>query len=67
MKNANELRDLIRIYLEHQIGPADCAALGLSFDSIKRRDLNKLIEVDRLIVSMKLIEEIRNASTRSAI
>jgi urease accessory protein len=65
MKNANELRDLIRVYLEHQIGPADCAALGSSFDSIKRRDLNKLIEVDRMIVSMKLIEEIRNASTRS--
>ena len=26
IKHANELRDLIKVYVEHQIGPTDCTA-----------------------------------------
>jgi urease accessory protein len=63
--DADQLRDLIKVYLEHQIGPADCSALGNSYEHIQRKDLQKLVEVDNIIFSMKLIEEIRNASTRS--
>ena len=62
---ADQLRDLIKVYLEHQIGPADCSALGNSYEHIQRKDLQKLVEVDNIILSMKLIEEVRNASTRS--
>jgi urease accessory protein len=62
---ADRLRDLIKVYLEHQLGPADCSALGNSYQHIQRKDLQKLVEVDNIIFSMKLIEEVRNASTRS--
>jgi len=63
--DADRLRDLIKVYLEHQLGPADCSALGNSYQHIQRKDLQKLVEVDNIIFSMKLIEETRNASTRS--
>lgn len=63
--DADRLRDLIRVYLEYQVGPADCCALGNSYEYIQRKDLQKLIEVDNIIFSMKLSEEVRNASTRS--
>lgn len=65
IKSPDELKILIRVYLEDQIGPADCTALGVSYDCIERHDIDKLIEVDRTIFSMKLIEEVRNASVRS--
>src|SRR5437016_5611259 len=54
---ADQLRDLIKVYLEHQIGPADCSALGNSYEHIQRKDLERLVEVDNMIFSMKLIEE----------
>lgn len=63
--DADRLRDLIRVYLEYQVGPADCCALGNSYEYIRRKDLQKLIEVDNILFSMKLSEEVRNASTRS--
>jgi urease accessory protein len=63
--NADDLYDLIRVYLEHQIGPADCSALGNSYEYVEKKDLEKLVDVDNLIFSMKLIEEVRNASVRS--
>ena len=63
--NADDLHDLIKIYLEHQIGPADCTALGNAYEQVQREDLKNLVEIDNLIFSMKLIEEVRNASVRS--
>jgi urease accessory protein len=55
-KTPDELRTLITVYLEHQIGPADCTALGVSYGCIETADINELIKVDRTIYSMKLIE-----------
>ncbi|MGH9876053.1 MAG: urease accessory protein UreF [Nitrososphaerales archaeon] len=63
--NAAELRDLIKIFLEYQIGPADCTALGNAYEYACASDLEKLVEVDRTIFAMKLIQEIRSASVRS--
>jgi urease accessory protein len=60
-----DLHDLIRIYLEHQIGPADCVALGNSYRALGRGHFEKIIEIDHMTYSIKLIEEIRNASVRS--
>ena len=65
IKTANELRDLIKVYIEHQIGPADCNALGNAYECADKLDLSKLIKVDQIIYSMKLVSEIRDASTRS--
>ena len=62
---AEELRELVKTYLEYQIGPADCAALGNAYEHATRSNLLKLLEVDRVIFSMKLVQEIRDASIRS--
>src|SRR5919202_4015045 len=60
-----ELRELVKTYLEYQIGPADCTALGNAYEHAARSNLLKLLEVDRAIFSMKLVQEIRDASIRS--
>jgi len=65
IKTPDELKYLIAVYLENQIGPADCTALGVSYGCIERADIDELINVDQTIYSMKLIEEVRNASVRS--
>jgi urease accessory protein len=62
---AEELRELVKTYLEYQIGPADCNALGNAYEHAARSNLLKLLEVDRAIFSMKLVQEIRDASIRS--
>src|ERR671933_2784610 len=65
VKHPSELRDIIKVYLEHQIGPMDCAALGNSYEYIKNNDLKGIIAVDQITFSMKLIQEIRETSTRA--
>jgi urease accessory protein len=65
VKDANGLRDLIKVYIEYQIGPADCTALGNSYGYAQGSDLQKLLEVDEILFSMKLVREIREATTRS--
>ncbi|MDQ3883885.1 MAG: urease accessory protein [Thermoproteota archaeon] len=62
---AEELRNLLKTLLEYQIGPADCTALANAYEHASKVNLPKLIEVDRAIFSMKLIQEIRDASVRS--
>lgn len=65
ISNPDDLLNLIKTFIENQIGPADCAALGVAYEQIIKNNLSKLIEVDNIIFSMKLVEEIRNASSRS--
>jgi urease accessory protein len=65
ISNAEELQQLIKLYLKYQIGPADCVALGNSYDYAKLSDLQKLKEADQKTFSMKLIKEIRDVSVRS--
>lgn len=60
-----ELRDLVTTFVEYQIGPADCTALGNAHEQATKSNLPKLLEVDRTIFSMKLVQEIRDASIRS--
>ena len=62
---AEELRDLIATLLRYQIGPADCTALGNAYEHAAKFNLHELLEVDRAIFSMKLVQEIRDASIRS--
>lgn len=63
--NAAELRDLIKVFLEQQIGPADCTALGNAYEHASASNLSLLLEVDNTIVAMRLVQEIRSASIRS--
>jgi len=65
IKNAAELQQLLKVYLENQIGPADCVALGNSYEYAKASNLQKLKEADQRIFSMKLVKEIRDVSVRS--
>ncbi|MCY1153717.1 MAG: ureF [Nitrososphaera sp.] len=62
---ADELRELITTLLQYQIGPADCTALGNAYEQAAKFNLPELLEVDRAIFSMKLVQEIRDASIRS--
>ena len=48
IKHPNELRNIIKVYLEHQIGPTDCAALGNSYEYVKKNDLKGVIKVDQI-------------------
>lgn len=61
----DQFSGLVRIFIECQMGPADTAALGNAYRCAAGSDLDGLIIVDRVLHSMKLVQEIRNASARS--
>ncbi|HET7391309.1 MAG TPA: urease accessory UreF family protein, partial [Nitrososphaeraceae archaeon] len=57
VKGTDQVRDLIKVYLIQQVGPADCVALGNSYQAILSLDLQKLIEIDQTIFAMRLVQE----------
>ena len=63
----NDIQELIRIYLLQQVGPTDCTALGNVYEFIKSSDMDGILKSDRMLHSMRLIEEVRDASVRSGI
>ena len=65
IKTKQEIIEFITVCLQYQIGPADCAALSNAYDFAKEENISKVIEIDHILFSMKLIKEIREASTRS--
>jgi urease accessory protein len=65
--NINDLQELIRTCLLQQIGPSDCTAVGNVYDFIAKSDMNGILRTDRMLFSMRLIEEVREASVRSGI
>ncbi len=65
IRNSEQLRQLLSVYLENQIGPADCVALGNAYEHARASDLQKLKEADLRLFSMKLVKEIREVSVRS--
>ena len=65
LNKPEELLEMIKVYLNSQIGPADCTALGNSYDCARRQDYSTLIQIDKMIFSMKLNRDIREASARS--
>ena len=67
IKTADELRELIKVFIKQQIGPADCVALCNTYDFIAKNDFEKIIQTDQTLYSMKLVKEIRETSTRSGI
>jgi urease accessory protein len=65
VRNAAELQMVLEVFIANQIGPADCVALGNSYDSTMISDMQKLEEADQRLFSMKLVKEIREVSVRS--
>jgi urease accessory protein len=63
----NDIEELIGVFLRQQVGPSDCTALGNAYESFKKSDLKGLINIDQTLYSMRIIEEVRNASVRSGI
>lgn len=63
----NDIQELIDVFLRQQVGPSDCAALGNAYESLKKSDLKGIINADQTLYSMRIIEEVRNASVRSGI
>lgn len=65
IRTKEEILEFITVCLKYQIGPADCAALSNAYEFAAEGNLTKIIEVDNLLFSMKLVKDIRDASTRS--
>lgn len=67
IKNANELRELIKVFQRQQVGPADCVALCNTYDFIESNNFEKIFQADKTLYAMKLVKEIRETSTRAGI
>lgn len=67
VKSEEHLKDLLTVFLKQQVGPTDCVALANAYQAVKGSDLDRLIEIDNMVFSMRLIKEIREASVRSGI
>ncbi|MDR4512550.1 MAG: urease accessory protein [Nitrososphaeraceae archaeon] len=65
IKSKEQISEFISVCLKYQLGPADCTALSNSHKAAQSSDLKTIIEIDDLLFSMKLVKEIREASTRS--
>ena len=65
IRTKEEILEFITVCLKYQTGPADCAALSNAYEFAKEGNLTKIIEVDQVLFSMKLIKDIRDSSTRS--
>ena len=63
--NADDVRELIRMYYLQQVGPADCVALANAYDFAAQKSLDDIILVDDMICKIKLVKEQREASMRS--
>lgn len=67
IRDVEQLYSFIKIYLKQQLGPADYVALCNAYDAANNSDLDSLVEIDNMLFAMKLVKEIRDASTRSGI
>ena len=62
---SKDIFQFIAMQLRQVMGPSDCTAMGYAHESCKKKDIVSLIHADESLYYMKLIEEIRIASTRS--
>ncbi len=65
IQTADQLEEFIGTVISQQIGPADCVALSNSYDFATINDIEKIIECDKTLYSMKLVKESRDAMCRS--
>lgn len=63
--NPDGVKDLIQMYYQQQVGPADCVALANAYDFAVLGDLVGVMLVDDIICKIKLVKEQREASMRS--
>lgn len=67
IRDSDDLKDLIKINIEQQIGPSDCVSLLNTLENAENGNFEKIIQIDEISFAMKSIKEIRNASINSGI
>ena len=63
IKGMEDIKKMIKVNIEQQIGPSDCVAL----ENAEKGNFEKIIQADEMAFIMKPIKEIRKASTNSGI
>ena len=67
IKGLEDIKNMIKVNIEQQIGPSDCVALSNVFTNVGKKDFNEIIQADEITFIMKPIKEIRKASVNSGI
>ena len=67
IKGLEDIKNMIKVNIEQQIGPSDCVALSNVFTNIEKKDFEEIIQADEIAFIMKPIKEIRKASINSGI
>ena len=62
-----DIKNMIKVNIEQQIGPSDCVALVNTLENASKGDFKKIIQIDEMSFAMKSIKEIRTASVNSGI
>ena len=65
VKNRAQVIRLVRQQLKFQLLPCDCAVLSVAMNAARLGDFDRIVEVDNRYYSMKLVREVRTASTRT--
>ena len=65
IQTVDQIEELISTIISYQLGPSDCVALSNSYDFAKLNDIDKVIQCDKQLYSMKLVKESRDAMCRS--
>ena len=67
IKGIDDIKNMIKVNIEQQMGPSDCVALSNAYTNAENNDFQKIIQADEIAFIMKPIEEIRKASVNSGI
>ena len=67
IKGLEDIKNMIKVNIEQQIGPSDCIALSHAFTNAEKKDFKEIIQADEIAFIMKPIKEIRKASVNSGI
>ena len=67
IKGIEDIKKMIKVNIEQQIGPSDCVALENALENAGKGNFEKIIQADEMAFIMKPIKEIRKASTNSGI
>lgn len=65
IRNGTDLLRFIRRQMKCQVIPYDCAVLAMVMKAVKKGDLACAIMIDNRCYSMRLVKEVRTASSRS--
>lgn len=65
VKNCKEVLQIVRQQLKFQVLPCDCVVMSIVMKAARLGDIDRIAEADNQYYSMKLVGEVRTASTRS--